>query len=127
MRQRILLGAIVALTMFPHGRALSAQANKAEGRRIYRTYCSSCHGETGKGDGLAAQSLPVKPADHADGKVMSQHSDKYLFDIITRGGAAVGKSPLMPAWGGQFKDEQIRDLTAHIRALAGTSSRPAQK
>jgi mono/diheme cytochrome c family protein len=38
--------------------------NQAEGKKIYLTYCSTCHGEQGKGDGMAAASLPAKPSDH---------------------------------------------------------------
>jgi hypothetical protein len=62
--------------------------------------------------------MPVKPADHTNGKIMNKETDKFLFDIISRGGAAGGRSPLMPAWGGHFKEKQIRDLIAHVRSLA---------
>ncbi|MGH7784767.1 MAG: c-type cytochrome [Candidatus Binatia bacterium] len=37
-----------------------------QGKRIYRENCTPCHGESGKGDGVGAQSLPVRPADHAN-------------------------------------------------------------
>jgi hypothetical protein len=49
---------------------------------------------------------------------MNQLSDKYLTDVISKGGPAVGKSPIMPAWGNQFNESQIRDLIAFIRSLA---------
>jgi cytochrome c oxidase cbb3-type subunit 3 len=81
----------------------------------------TCHGEHGKGDGPAARALPVKAADHTNGPVMNQLSDKYLSDIISKGGAAVGKSPIMPAWGNQFNEAQIRDLIAFIRSIADPS------
>lgn len=92
--------------------------NSSEGKKLYLTYCSSCHGETGKGDGPAAQSLPVKPANHTAGAVMNQLTDKYLMEIISKGGGVVGKSPMMPAWGGQFKEDQIRDIVAYVRSIA---------
>jgi mono/diheme cytochrome c family protein len=92
--------------------------NAAEGKKLYTTYCSSCHGETGKGDGVAAGSLPVKPADHTSGAAMNQLNDKFLVDIISKGGVAVGKSSFMPSWGGALNEKQIRDVVAHIRALA---------
>ena len=92
--------------------------DKAEGRRSYLTYCSGCHAESGKGDGPAARSLPVKPANHTDGTVMNQLSDKHLFDIIAKGGSAVEKSPFMPSSGGQLKEKQIRDIVSYIRSLA---------
>jgi cytochrome c oxidase cbb3-type subunit III len=92
--------------------------NQAEGKKLYLTYCSSCHGDKGKGDGPAAQSLPIKPANHTDGAVMNQLNDKFLLEIISKGGSAVGKSPMMPAWGGQFKENQLRDLVAYVRSMA---------
>ena len=98
--------------------------NAAEGKKLYTTYCSSCHGETGKGDGMAAGSLPVKPADHTSGAAMNQLNDKFLLDIISKGGVAVGKSSFMPSWGGALNDKQIRDVVAHIRTLAVPPYKP---
>ncbi len=70
--------------------------NQAEGRKLYASYCSTCHGEKGKGDGMAAKSLPAKPADHTNGAIMNQMNDKFLVDVIAKGGSAVGKSSFMP-------------------------------
>lgn len=92
--------------------------NAAEGRKLYTSYCSTCHGDKGKGDGMAAKSLPAKPADHTNGAVMNQHNDKFLMDIISKGGSAVGKSSFMPSWGSALEEKQIRDLVAFIRTLA---------
>ena len=101
--------------------------NQSEGKKLYVTYCSSCHGDKGKGDGPAAQSLPVKPANHTDGTVMNQLTDKFLLDIISKGGSAVGKSPMMPAWGGQLKENQLRDIVAYVRSLAEPPYRASGK
>jgi mono/diheme cytochrome c family protein len=95
-----------------------AAQDKAEGKKLYVTYCSGCHGATGKGDGPAAVSLPVKPVNHADGAVMNHIPDKILSEIISKGGQAVGKSPFMPGWGSQLNDKQIRDIIAYVRNLA---------
>jgi len=89
-----------------------------EGRKLYASYCASCHGDKGKGDGMAAKSLPVKPADHTNGAVMNQLNDKFLTELITKGGGAVGKSSFMPAWSGSLNEKQIRDLVVFIRSLA---------
>jgi mono/diheme cytochrome c family protein len=106
------------------GDASSWAQNPAEGKKLYTTYCSSCHGETGKGDGMAAGSLPVKPADHTSGTVMNQLNDKFLLDIISKGGGAVGKSTFMPSWGGSLNDKQVRDVVAYIRTLAVPPYKP---
>lgn len=92
--------------------------NQAEGRKLYASYCATCHGEKGKGDGMAAKSLPAKPADHTNGATMNQLNDKFLVDIISKGGGAVGKSSFMPSWGSALDEKQIRELVAFIRTLA---------
>lgn len=95
----------------------SAQ-NAAEGAKLYASYCATCHGDKGKGDGVAGRSLPVKPRDHTNGAVMKQLTDQALADVITKGGSAVGKSAFMPAWGSSLNEGQVRDLVAYIRTLA---------
>jgi cytochrome c6 len=98
------------------GRAQSA----AEGQKLYMTYCSSCHGDKGRGDGAAGKALPVKPADHTDGRVMNSFSDEFLMTIISKGGVAVGKSSFMPGWGGVLKENQLQDLLAYLRSIANS-------
>jgi mono/diheme cytochrome c family protein len=98
--------------------------NHAEGRKLYATYCSTCHGDRGKGDGMAAASLPAKPTDHTNGAIMNQLPDQYLLDIISKGGGAVGKSNFMPSWGATLNEKQLRDIVAFIRSLAIPPYRP---
>jgi cytochrome c553 len=39
--------------------------------------------------------------------------------LLKEGGPALGKSPLMGAWGKNLSEQQIRDLVAFLRSLAG--------
>ena len=89
----------------------------AKGKAKYAEVCAACHGASGKGDGPAAANLPTKPRDHTDASYMGKLSDQQIFDFIKRGGQALGKSPLMPPWGGSLSDKQIQDLVAYIRSL----------
>jgi cytochrome c oxidase cbb3-type subunit 3 len=107
---------VVAVVQLP-GIAWGA-GDAAKGKAKYAEVCAACHGASGKGDGPAAASLPTKPRDHTDGAYMGKLKDQQIFDFIKRGGQALGKSPLMPPWGGQLTDEQIQDLVAYIRSLA---------
>jgi len=117
---RLALIVLAELAMAP----VSQAQNPAEGKKLYSTYCSTCHGETGKGDGMAGASLPVKPADHTNGTVMNQLSDKFLMDIISKGGSGVGKSTFMPSWGAALNDRQVREVVAYIRSIAVPPYRP---
>lgn len=92
--------------------------NQAEGKTLYNTYCATCHGDKGKGEGVAAKGLPAKPADHTNGAVMNPLSDKFLNDVISKGGSAVGKSAFMPSWGSSLSEKQVRDIVAYIRSIA---------
>ena len=94
------------------------------GATTYATYCASCHGPTGAGDGALAAALDPKPTAHTDGNVMNGLSDAYLFKVIQQGGSAVGKAPIMAPWGGSLDDAQIWDLVAFIRTLANPPYEP---
>lgn len=105
--------------------ASSTQAqSQTEGKKLYTSYCESCHGDKGKGDGVAAGSLPVKPKDHTNGAVMNQLTDQFLVEVISKGGSAVGKSAFMPAWGASLNEKQVREVVAYIRTLAVPPYKP---
>ena len=53
------------VVLLPH---FSAAEDQGEGKRLYQSYCTGCHGASGKGDGPAGKTLPVKPADHTNGR-----------------------------------------------------------
>jgi mono/diheme cytochrome c family protein len=96
---------------------VGSAADVEQGKKIYNEpgRCVTCHGPAGKGDGPLAANLPVKPRDHTDKEYMSKLSDEELYKVLKGGGAAIGKSPLMPPSG--LKDEQINDVIAYIRTL----------
>ena len=93
----------------------------ARGKQKYQELCGACHGQSGKGDGPTAAVLPVKPRDHTDADYMGKLTDQQIFNTIKQGGEAVGKSPIMPKWGGILSDQQIEDIVVYIRTLSGSS------
>ena len=118
-----ILPILVYLVLLPR---FSAAEDQGEGKRLYQSYCTGCHGASGKGDGPAGKTLPVKPADHTNGRKMSQYSDEHLMTVISKGGASVGKSSQMPAWGAVLKEAQIQEVVAYIRTLASPLKDTAQ-
>jgi mono/diheme cytochrome c family protein len=93
----------------------SVPGNVSKGRDIFLRYCSGCHGEDGRGEAKTFRpnvgNLSVKP-------LMDELSDEYLFTVIQKGGAAVGKNAAMPAWSAQLGDDDIRDVVAFVRTLS---------
>jgi mono/diheme cytochrome c family protein len=92
-----------------------AKGDPAKGKAIFMDKCSPCHGPEGKGDGPAGAAFNPKPRNLTDANYMSTLSDEHLFKVISEGGAAVGRSPLMPAWGGTLSKDDIGNVIAHIR------------
>jgi mono/diheme cytochrome c family protein len=114
---------LLLLTALSH--SLTFAQEPADGKRMYQAYCSGCHGLSGKGDGPAAKTLPVKPADHTRIE-MNQYTDQYLIEIISKGGASVGRSPQMPAWGAVLKEPQVKEIVAYVRALSNGKKETGQ-
>jgi mono/diheme cytochrome c family protein len=117
MRKFVVFCFGTALLLVFHLRSGWAQS-AAEGKKLYDQYCTTCHGDKGKGDGVAAKALPTKPADHTNGAIMNQLSDQFLITIISKGGSAAGKSSFMPSWGSAISDKEIRDIVAYLRSIA---------
>lgn len=101
------------------------------GQENYKAYCGSCHGLAGKGDGPAAPSLKVQPADltrlsaNAGGKYPMMHVEQ----TIRNADAPAHGSKDMPIWGPVFRrissgnDAQVQlritNLAKYIETLQG--------
>ena len=90
-------------------------ADLATAKTNYDTFCVSCHGLDGKGDGPHAAA--TKPRNFTDCAAMSKISDDRMFNVIKNGGPAEGLSNGMQAWGSGFEDSEMRDLVAYIRTF----------
>ncbi len=88
------------------------------GKVVYQQYCSTCHGAEGKGDGVSATGLPIKPQNLTEGRILNPLPDHFLRTLISKGGQAVGLSPLMPGFTPYLSDRQIEEVIAYVRTLA---------
>jgi mono/diheme cytochrome c family protein len=96
-----------------------AGAAAQEARQIFETRCATCHGPNGEGNGPASAGLVPPPRNLRDPAWQQAVSDAHIESIIQYGGAAVGKSPTMPANPDlTSKPDLVAALRAHVRGLA---------
>lgn len=97
----------------------AADAAASRGGIVYGSHCVTCHGANADGEGRTAHLYKPRPANLR----ASDKNDAYLALIIRKGGAALGRSEIMPAWESELSDAQIRDLVSYLRSI---NNRPAQ-
>lgn len=85
-------------------------------KAIYEAQCSICHGSAGAGDGLFALKLKVEPSDWTAGGGLIGMDDRQIFDVIAKGGVAVGKSMTMPGFP-TLSESEVQGLVAHVKGL----------
>lgn len=86
----------------------------AEGGRLYRANCASCHGAMGRGDGDAGLDLLPSPA--LLSQLMDEQGsvDAYLMWSIAEGGQPFGTS--MPAYKDRLREDDIWRIVGYMRA-----------
>lgn len=99
------------------------------GAYLYRTFCASCHGESGHGDGPAAATLTTPLADLT--KIAARAGGSFPRDQVTRmvdGRTALpGHHAEMPKWGQVLRSvegdsdrviqQRIDALVKHLEAI----------
>ncbi len=86
------------------------------GEVLYKTNCILCHGVNADGKGRAARLYDPPPANL---RASDKNAD-YKRMIIKLGGAAMGRSPVMPQWGLELTDAEIDDIVAYLESIKGT-------
>ena len=94
------------------------------GQTLYKSYCASCHGAEGGGDGPVAQSLVMRPTDLR--KLTITNGGKFpVYRVVKMlGGAdeiAAHGGKQMPVWGPAFREKSPKDekLAERVRQLVG--------
>jgi len=95
-----------------------SQTSGANGKEMFSSYCASCHGLDGKGNGPAATALKTAPSDLT--RLAANHGGVFPVETVVRDikgdGTAVsahGTSD-MPVWGTVFKSLHSRNGDAMI-------------
>lgn len=117
----IAFGPAFSSTVFAHG------GHKAEhnhpfptkkfstrrGKGIYNTYCASCHGLKGDGQGPAGTSLKPVATDFLDLRYMTMRSRVDHYEAVTNG----RPNTAMMGWKKILTEEQIWDVITYIEHL----------
>jgi mono/diheme cytochrome c family protein len=90
----------------------------ASGRKLYDRHCSECHGDTGKGDGMAGEGLDEQPSNLVDADWEHGSTDGEIF-VVIRDGA--GPKSEMKAFVKKIPERQIWDVVNFVRTLNKTS------
>ena len=103
-----ILVAILGAGLFASCLAGETDSSEAvqEGQRLYDYHCRGCHGDTGRGDGLTAETLKVKPSNLR--KLARKNKGEFPLERVTqsidgRRRTEAHGTP-MPIWGLQFQD-----------------------
>jgi mono/diheme cytochrome c family protein len=89
------------------------------GAQLNAQYCVRCHDPESTPQRVSnMDNLSVKPHPFTEGDTLNKISDADLVALISHGGAALNKSPLMPPWGYTLSKGDIAALVSYIRAVA---------
>lgn len=107
----------------------------AQGKRLYDTYCASCHGAKFEGQfnwrqRMTNGKLPAPPHD-VSGHTW-HHPDAQLIDIIKQGlvagvNAPAGYQSDMPGFAKTLSDEQIKQILGYIKTSWNQKALNAQR
>lgn len=93
---------------------LSVVSNSVgRGEVAFKTNCILCHGVKGDGKGRASVLYNPPPAD----LIHTDKNDDYKRMIIADGGAALGRSDVMPPWKFQLTEQEIDDLVTYLSTI----------
>jgi mono/diheme cytochrome c family protein len=99
------LALLLATTAMTRAQRTTDRALVDGGQDLFLTYCASCHGTTGRGNGPAAEELRTRPADLTQ---FAKHNGGIFngarIHSIVDGRAVKAHGTMeMPVWGDAFK------------------------
>ncbi len=86
-----------------------------KGRTYYLKYCSTCHGQTGDGKGIVANTLKLKPARFDDPSITAQLTVENVRSYVTD--FSEERERYMPVFE-PFIEEYIDEIVLYIKTLS---------
>ena len=132
----VVVGLATAQIVGVAGSGQNKQQKKFVGSELFRTYCATCHGTSGKGDGPLADALRKRPPDLTQFAKQNQDtfpSEKVRRIIDGREFVTGHGGPDMPVWGDAFArsredadPESVKQkIQAIVEFLQSIQQRPA--
>lgn len=91
---------------------------RVTGGEVFRTYCATCHGASGRGDGPLAGAMRRRPADLTE--IAKRNGGEYPSEVVFH--TIDGKTPVrghggpdMPVWGDAFARSRDGGDTATVK------------
>ena len=111
--------ALISGTIYRLIRGVQAKLPNVEfvAEKRFIQLCSMCHGINGRGVEAFSTQIGKPMPDFSAPDWHAQKTDVQIREIISKGGAATGLSPIMPAWKWTLSIEEIDSLTKYIRSL----------
>jgi len=88
----------------------------AQGGRLFAIYCTSCHGQSGKGDGLVGAKLVLKPWDLTNSNEMHSWDPKDYPDGRIWGYMALGGA-VMPSYANDLSATERWHVVNYMRKV----------
>lgn len=84
------------------------------GKAVYAVRCQMCHGADGNADTPMARKVQPTPMRFTDVVWQQKATDEGIAEMILKGGAALQRSPVMPA-ATNLKPGELEALVAYVR------------
>jgi mono/diheme cytochrome c family protein len=126
-RSSRIAGGIAFAAILVGSAAVAAETGaQTSAERLYNTHCVSCHGPGGNldPDSPVVQGLGVVPANFTDPLFNSREPGEDWEMVIEHGGAALGLSNKMPAFGDVLTEHEIESLVHYLKAVPGEHDYP---
>jgi mono/diheme cytochrome c family protein len=89
------------------------------GSQINDQYCARCHNQDSTPERVSNyDNLATKPHPFTEGDTLNKMTDADLIAIISHGGPALNKSPLMAPYGYTLSKSEIQAVIAYIRMVS---------
>lgn len=125
--------AMLVIVLLAGGTSTAQLDSLSRAAEIYEHRCSGCHGTEGDGLGAAAERLNPPPRDFTLGmyKIKTSGFEEFLpnDDDLLRMIRDGMSGSAMPGWGDVLSAQEMADLVAYIKTLAGYAAdeTPAQQ